>query len=144
MPREPFIIFDTKCVLCSGVVAFILAHERDDTLHFIGAWSEEGLALAARHGFSQADLDKTYIVVENGTVLTRSDAGPAIVAHLRAPWRWLGAFRMLPKAIRDSAYSIVAAHRYRWFGQRENCTIVPMGQRHRFTGVGTDQTTSMA
>jgi predicted DCC family thiol-disulfide oxidoreductase YuxK len=135
MLQEPLVIFDTNCVLCSRVIAFILAHERDDTLHFMGAWSEEGLEFAARHGFSQADLDKTYLVVENGTVLTRSDASLAIAAHLKAPWYWLRGLRILPKAMRDAAYNIVAEHRYRWFGERENCTIVPSRQRHRFIGV---------
>ena len=60
--REPIVVFDTNCVLCSGMVAFILAHERNRALRFVGAWSDEGLALAARHHFSKSDLDQTFLV----------------------------------------------------------------------------------
>ena len=41
--REPIVVFDTNCVLCSGMVAFILAHERNRALRFVGAWSDNSL-----------------------------------------------------------------------------------------------------
>ena len=83
----PIIIFDTDCVLCSGMVAFVLAHERDRALRFAGAWSDEGSALAQRHGFSQADLNDTFLVVTAAGALTRSDGGIEILRHLTAPCR---------------------------------------------------------
>src|SRR5262249_43771593 len=121
----PTIIFDTDCVLCSGMVAFVLKHERDHVLHFVGAWSPEGLAAAARHGFSKADLEGTFLVIRDGTALTRSGAGLEILDHLSAPWRWLTSLRIIPEPLRDGLYSFVARRRYRWFGRRENCTVVP-------------------
>jgi len=87
--REPIVVFDTNCVLCSGMVAFILAHERNRALRFVGAWSDEGLALAARHHFSKSDLDQTFLVLSGDAALSRSDAGVEILSQLRAPWRWL-------------------------------------------------------
>ncbi|HEY4252670.1 MAG TPA: DCC1-like thiol-disulfide oxidoreductase family protein [Roseomonas sp.] len=131
----PVIVFDTDCVLCSGMVAFLLRHERDRCLRFAGAWSEEGQALAARHGFSKLQLDETFLLIADGQVLTRSDAGLAILRHMRAPWRWLGVLRLVPRPLRDAVYRFVARRRYRWFGQRENCTLVPAGARDRFIGV---------
>ena len=129
-------VFDTNCVLCSGAVAFILAHEADPVLRFAGAWSEEGLALAARHGFTRADLNDTFLVIIDGHALTRSDAALAVAAQLRAPWRWLGLVRLVPRTLLDALYSLIARRRYRWFGQRMNCTVVPPAERHRFIGVG--------
>ena len=132
----PVIVFDTDCVLCSGMVAFVLAHEAAPTLRFAGAWSAEGLAMAARHGFSRADLDETFLVIAGERVLTRSDAGLLVLRHLRAPWRWLaGPLHLVPRALRDAAYGFVAKRRYRWFGRKTNCTLVPPAQRHRFIGV---------
>src|ERR1700739_851536 len=68
--REPIVVFDTNCVLCSGMVAFILAHERNRALRFVGAWSDEGLALAARHHFSKSDLAQTFLVLSGDAALS--------------------------------------------------------------------------
>ena len=136
MVPEPAIIFDTDCVLCSGMVAFVLAHESDRAFYFVGAWSKEGLALAAQYNFTRSDLNETFLVISGGVALTRSDAGIAISNHLRAPWRWLAVLRFCPKVLRDAVYDFVARHRYRWFGRKENCTLVPLDERHRFIGVG--------
>jgi predicted DCC family thiol-disulfide oxidoreductase YuxK len=132
----PIIVFDTDCVLCSGVVAFVLAHEQAPVLRFASAWSDDGLALAARHGFTRADLDETFLLLTGDGALARSDGAIALLRHLRRPWRWLAALAILPRPWRDAAYGLVARHRYRWFGQRANCTLVPPGQRHRFIGLG--------
>src|SRR5438132_12005729 len=92
----------TSCVLCSGMVAFILAHERNRALRFVGAWSDEGLALAARHHFSKSDLDQTFLVLSGDAALSRSDAGVEILSQLRAPWRWLAVVRIIPRPVRDA------------------------------------------
>src|ERR1700677_177830 len=49
LPASPTIIFDSNCVLCSRLVAFVLANERAPEFKFVGAWSDSGLSLAARH-----------------------------------------------------------------------------------------------
>ena len=131
----PIIIFDTDCVLCSGMVSFILAHEQAPTLRFAGAWSDEGLALAARHGFTRADLNETFLLLNGSQVAVRSDAAIALLRHLRRPWRWLAALAVLPRPLRDAAYGVIARRRYRWFGHRTNCTLVPADHRHRFIGL---------
>ncbi|MBW3558282.1 MAG: DUF393 domain-containing protein [Proteobacteria bacterium] len=125
-------VFDTDCVLCSGMVAFVLNHERAPELRFAGAWSDEGLNLAAAHGFSKADLHETFLVIDGGRALTRSEAGLAVLSRLRAPWRWLTLLRVAPRPLRDAVYSFVARRRYRWFGRRQNCTVVPASERHGF------------
>ena len=137
-PDGPIVVFDTDCILCSGMVAFILENERGPELRFAGAWSEEGAALASRHGFSRSDLDQTFLVLIGETVLTRSTAGIEILRHLRMPWRVPGpVLKVIPRFLRDAAYRFVARRRYRWFGTRANCTIVPPSERHRFIGVKT-------
>ncbi|WP_338664818.1 DCC1-like thiol-disulfide oxidoreductase family protein [Pararoseomonas sp. SCSIO 73927] len=133
--RSPIILFDTDCLLCSGMLAFVLAHERDHLLRFAGAWSPEGLALAGRHGFGRAELHETFLVIRRGRPLTRSAGVLEILRHLKAPWSWLGGLRAVPRPLRDAAYSALARRRYDWFGRRENCAVVPQAQRHRFIGV---------
>lgn len=133
----PVVLFDTDCVLCSGMPAFVLAHERDPTLRFAGAWSAAGLAIAAEHGLTRDDLHRTMLVVAGGKALIRSDAALEIARHLRAPWSGLLILRGIPRPVRDLTYELVARNRYRLFGRRDACFVVPLGQRHRFVGVPT-------
>jgi predicted DCC family thiol-disulfide oxidoreductase YuxK len=93
------------------------------------------LALAARHHFSKSDLDQTFLVLSGDAALSRSDAGVEILSQLRAPWRWLAVVRIIPRPVRDTVYRFVARRRYRWFGRRENCVVVPASESHRFIGV---------
>jgi predicted DCC family thiol-disulfide oxidoreductase YuxK len=126
------IIFDTDCMLCSGMVHFVLRHEKAPTIRFVGAWSATGLRLAAEHGLTPADLDETYLVIENGQGFTRSDASLVVTRKLRAPWSWLGALRLIPRPLRDGIYTMVARRRYRWFGHKPQCFIPPPGMADRF------------
>ena len=126
------VVFDTDCILCSRWVHFLLANERDTDLIFVRAWSATGQALAARHGLTGADLQRTYLVVDNGRALTRSAAGLALLRHLRAPWRWLGVLAAVPEPWRDRFYNWVATNRYSWFGRRADCFVPPLGDQNRF------------
>ena len=128
-------IFDTNCVLCSGFVRFILRHERDDHIVFVNAWSKVGIFLAEEYGLDEAALNQTYLVISDDKSLTKSDAGMAILSHLKVPWRWLRVLRFVPRPLRDLIYSLVAKHRYKWFGYKENCLIPTADIRHRFIDV---------
>lgn len=129
---RPIVVFDTDCVLCSGMVRFVLAHERGPELLFAGAGSATGVALAERHGFTRADLNDTFLVIEEGRALTRSEAGIAIARRLRRPWRWLAMLRVIPRPVRDAVYGFVARHRYQWFGRSPSCLVIEPRHRSRF------------
>ncbi len=126
------LIFDTDCVLCSGGVHFVLARERDRKITFVGAWSPTGLKLAAEHGLSRDDLQKTFLVIRDGQPLVRSDAALAVAPHLRRPWNWCHVLRFVPRPLRDAVYDLVAKHRYQWFGRRDNCFVPPPEMQERF------------
>lgn len=126
------LLFDSQCVLCSGTVRFVLAHERAPVITFAGTSGEAGRALAARHGMSEADLDASFVLIEGETALTRSDAALRLARELRAPWSWLGVLRVVPRPVRDAVYSLVARHRYRVFGRLDSCFLPAPEQRARF------------
>ena len=130
--RDLTIVFDTDCLMCSAWVGFILRHEREPSARFISAWSNDGLVLAAQHQLTPQDLDTTYLVVANGTPLTKSDATFAIFKTLHAPWRWAVALGFVPRPYRDWFYDRMAKNRYRWFGQQDQCFVPPEGQQDRF------------
>ena len=126
------ILFDTDCVLCSGGAAFVLRHERDTQTRFVSAWSEQGMAIAARHALSVQDLDLTFLVIDGDTPRIKSDAALAVMRHLRAPWRWGRVARLVPRGLRDAVYGLVARHRYRWFGKRTSCRLPTAAEPERF------------
>jgi len=125
-------IFDGVCVLCSGGVRFVLRHERNAELVFATTQSATGQALASRHGISPEQLDVTFVLVDGDHAYVRSDAALRVAEHLKAPWRWLSALRIVPRPIRDAIYSAVARRRYRLFGKYDSCMVPATDQRHRF------------
>ena len=98
--------------------ARVLAHERPDgpPIRFVAIQSEEGARLAAAHGIDARDPE-TFLFVEGGRSLMRSDAALAVAGHLDGPARLVRLGRWLPRPLRDAAYGLLARHRHRLFGR---------------------------
>lgn len=131
METPPIWLFDSVCVLCSWGVQYTLRHEKSPSIRFVAIQSDEGRALALRHGVDPDD-PATFLFVEDGRALEKSDAVIALAKHLKGPARLIPAFAWLPKGLRDAAYSIVATNRYRVFGKTDHCMIPRADQRDRF------------
>lgn len=125
-------IFDTNCVLCSAWVRFLLRHERDNTLQFASSRKHVGTRLAQDHGIAPEALDLTYLVIRDGKALTKSDASLALLAELKAPWRYLTVLRIVPNCLRDWTYDVVARNRLNWFGEEQDCFLPTPAQRLKF------------
>ena len=128
----PLMVFDNDCVLCSRLVRFILKYEQNDMLHFVAAWSDEGKSLAENYSFTQADLNQSFLLIENEYAYTHSDAGLKLLSYLKAPWSYLSIFRLIPRVLRDAVYTVIAKNRYQWFGRQKNCVTIPVSHKHRF------------
>jgi predicted DCC family thiol-disulfide oxidoreductase YuxK len=67
------------------------------------------------------------------SVLVRSDAVVALLRELPRPWPWVGvALRLIPRAVRDLGYRLVARWRYRIWGRLESCPVPSAEERERF------------
>jgi len=124
-------IFDGVCVLCARSVKFILAHESAPRLRFVPLQSPAGARLMREYGFSAEDA-KTFVLVIDDQSYVRSEAAIRVARYLRNPWRQLGAIRVLPRALRDWGYDVVARNRYRWFGRADSCMVPTAEVRSRF------------
>lgn len=131
-PSGPIWLYDGVCVLCSGAVQYTLRHEREPAIRFVAIQSREGRALAQAHGIDPDDPE-SFLFIEGGKALAKSDGVLALMRHLRGPARLLLVGAVLPRAIRDWLYDRVARNRYRWFGQKTACERPDPAQRHRFT-----------
>lgn len=129
--EQPVILYDGACGLCDRTVRFVLKHERSPWCRFAALQSPAGSALVRAAGRDPERLDTVYLWTGRA-LLERSAAALEIARHLRAPWRWLYVFRVLPRAWRDALYDVVARSRYRWFGRRDLCLIPRDLDRDRF------------
>ena len=132
MSAAPIWLYDGVCVLCSGGVRYTLKHERDHAIRFVAIQSREGRSLALANGIDP-DTPESFLFIENGQALAKSDGVLALLDHLDGPARLLLAGRLLPKPLRDWLYDRVARNRYRLFGQKTACEMPDPAQRHRFT-----------
>jgi predicted DCC family thiol-disulfide oxidoreductase YuxK len=129
--QHPIVLFDGVCNLCSGVVAFLIRHDRASRFRFAPLQSELGRALQVRHGLDPDALD-TFVLVDDAGAHARSTAVLRILRELPAPWRWLWPLVAVPRPLRDALYGFVARRRYRWFGRRDRCFVPTPELRSRF------------
>lgn len=127
----PIIIFDGKCVLCSGFAAFVLRHDTHKRFKLLAAQTPLGEAIYQHFDLKYGDFD-TYVLLENGNVCVKSDAALRIFAVLGLPWSVVALGRVLPRAWRDGLYDFVARNRVKWFGVRETCYAPRAADAGRF------------
>ena len=128
---RPIVIFDGKCVLCSGFARFILRADRGGRIRLMAAQSRLGMALYRHFGLDLVDYE-TNILLVNGQAWFESEASIRIFAILGFPWSSVSLFRLLPLTLRDRLYRIVARNRLRWFGRRETCYLPDPAHADRF------------
>jgi predicted DCC family thiol-disulfide oxidoreductase YuxK len=129
-------LYDGVCGLCNRLVRFLLEHDRHGVFMLASLQSATGTALVKRFGGCSDELSTFYVVADYRTasarMLGRSDAALFVAGQLGWPWKAAVLLRVLPRAVRDWAYDLVARHRYRVFGRLEGCLVPPAESRHRF------------
>lgn len=133
---NPIILYDGVCGLCNRLNQFLLKRDKDDRFRFASLQSDFASELLKGHGLDANDLDTVYVVVDYGKpgerVLARSDAVLYALQQLGGPWSVARLATVLPRALRNAAYNIVARNRYRVFGKYEVCPIPEERFKHKF------------
>ena len=125
------VLFDGVCNLCNGAVNFIIDRDASQRFRFASLQSEVGQELLARYGLPTHYTD-SLVVIEDKKVSTKSTAALNIARHLDGAWPLCYVFILLPAAIRDFFYDIVARNRYRVFGRSNTCRYPTEAERARF------------
>ena len=121
-PAHAIVLFDGVCHLCTSTVQCIIKRDPHGYFTFASLQSEVGRTLLAKHGLQPDALD-TFVLVEGSSCFTRSDAALRVAQHLAGGWSLLRILSLIPKPIRDWGYTVIARHRYQWFGRKETCLI---------------------
>ncbi|MBP1870513.1 putative DCC family thiol-disulfide oxidoreductase YuxK [Ensifer adhaerens] len=128
---RPVIVFDGECIFCSGWVRFMLRHDRQGRYRYLTAQSPLGRALYRHYGLDDRNYESN-ILIENGIARFKSDGSIRTLAGLGLPWSLVNICRILPAALRDPLYDLVARNRYRIAGRRQTCMVPSAEERGRF------------
>lgn len=122
MQQDNIVVFDGLCNFCSKSVEFIIKQDKKAIFRFAAIQSRTGGELIRQFGMDPNDI-KTFMLVKGGKAYMRSEAVLQIVKQFQAPWRFLSVLRLIPRPVRDWAYTLFANNRYRWFGKMEKCMV---------------------
>ncbi|MBE2288491.1 MAG: thiol-disulfide oxidoreductase DCC family protein [Chitinophagaceae bacterium] len=130
---EPQLIvfFDGVCNLCNSSVQFLIRKDKDLLLTFCSLQSERG-AEAMKQVAKQAGVPKSIILLAGDRYYTKSTAVLKIARTLGGKWALLYPFILIPRALRDLVYDLIARNRYRWFGRSETCMVPDRSVAARF------------
>jgi predicted DCC family thiol-disulfide oxidoreductase YuxK len=133
---QHLLLYDGVCGLCDHLVQFVLAHDPRGVFDFAPLQSGTGRAAVAREGGDPDALTSFYVVRDYRTAnprsLVKGRAALFVGGALGWPWRAVGIFGLLPTALLNWGYDIVARYRYRVFGRFEQCALPRPEQRKRF------------
>jgi predicted DCC family thiol-disulfide oxidoreductase YuxK len=134
---RPMLLYDGVCALCNGVVRFLLKRDRVGRFRFAPLES----AMARELAGSNEGAEGVVLVVDalgaGQRVYRRSDAVAEVLGLLGGGWSGMGRLlSLVPRALREAGYGLVARVRYRVFGRYAVCPMPKPEERERFVGLG--------
>lgn len=127
------------CGLCNRLNVFLLTRDVEGGFVFASLQSQTGQSLLQRFGEATGDLTTFYVVTnyrsESPALLSKSRAALFVVSRLGGFWPALGTFGVLPTAMLDAVYDLIARYRYRFFGRDETCPVPAPEHRQRFIDI---------
>jgi predicted DCC family thiol-disulfide oxidoreductase YuxK len=130
------VLYDGVCGLCSRLTHFLLTHDHRAVFVYASLQSATGRATVQRFGGNPDELASFYVIADHRSdqarILGRSRAALFVARELGWPWRAAVLLRVLPPALLNLIYDLVARTRYRLFGRLDHCIIPRPEFRHRF------------
>jgi predicted DCC family thiol-disulfide oxidoreductase YuxK len=130
--ERPVLLFDGVCNLCNHAVQYVIKHDSRKRFLFASLQSHSGREIITAYTALGNTMPDSMVLFYKGKYYTRSGAA------LRSAWLTGGFTAMLavglivPPFIRNIVYDWVAAHRYQWFGRKDECMVPTPGLTNRF------------
>lgn len=128
---QQIILFDGVCNLCNAAVNYVIRHDPEKKFRFAPLQSDKAKELLSGEPSLKNDL-KSFVLIKEAKIFTRSTAALMVARELKGPVRWLYVFIIIPAFLRDLIYRIVAKNRFRWFGKKESCMVPTPELSERF------------
>jgi predicted DCC family thiol-disulfide oxidoreductase YuxK len=133
-------LYDGVCGLCNLVVRGAMKRDRYDRLRFAPQQSALAESVLARHGVDREamlDGNSVYLALNYGSpqekLLRQSDVPVNMLLLFGGGWSFLSRiFQLIPKPLRDWAYTLFARNRFRFSARYESCPLPADGERAKF------------
>ena len=143
-PDSPVLLYDDTCGFCAESVQLVLRHDRRRTLRFAALHGEFGTLVRERH----PELERVDSIVwvdspgsaQGSRVLVRSDAALRVARYLGGWWTLALPLLLIPRAVRDAGYNLIARHRHSLIGSGPSCLLPAPEVRERFLDERTERT----
>lgn len=120
--KTGILLFDGDCAFCDSSTLFIMDRNSKDDIEYLPLQSDEGQVYLKQYNLPLKDFD-SVVFIENNKAYTKSNAALRVILRLDSYWKYLYAFVIIPKPIRDLAYNIFAKNRYKIFGKTDQCRV---------------------
>ncbi len=127
---HPIVFFDGQCVMCNGFLDWMMAIDRSALLRVAPLQGETAKRLLPPFPDQSEDWS-IYFLDETG-LYSQSEAVIQILRRLGGFWGVLTVGGVVPVALRDAIYRVVASNRYQILGKRETCRVPSEQERSRF------------
>jgi predicted DCC family thiol-disulfide oxidoreductase YuxK len=127
---NPVIVYDGVCVLCSGAMRAIARRDRRQRFRFVSGQSALGTALFRHYGLDPANFE-TVMLIADGRAYGKLDMTRRVAAEIGGLWRLFEVFAIMPGAMQDWCYDMIARNRYRLFGRSDVCIAPDASWRAR-------------
>ena len=125
---KTWVLYDGMCVLCSGLVQFLLKADKKKQFVFSSLQGEQGKEILKQI----PETIDSVVVVRGTNVYYYSDAVYELGMTLGGIYKVVLVSRLIPKRLRDTLYRWIAKNRFKWFGRRNVCHLPSAEDTERF------------
>ena len=122
MITKKIIFYDGHCNLCNGFVNAIIKLDKKNIFLFAPLNGNHAKSLLKKNNMKNTTID-SVVLFNNNSISYKSKAVIEILISLDGIYRVLVMTKIIPRAILDWLYDIVAKNRYSWFGKEERCMV---------------------
>jgi predicted DCC family thiol-disulfide oxidoreductase YuxK len=124
------LVYDGDCGFCHRAVRFILAHERRSDLLFVPRNSPLGLSLREQYKLQNVE---SLLWIEDDHAYIEWEAVAHTAAYVGGIYARMAAVAgLLPSALLNAMYRLIARIRKRLAGPPRNCLLLTPAQQLRF------------
>ena len=122
MITKKIIFYDGHCNLCNGFVNAIIKLDKKSIFLFAPLNGNHAKNLLKKNNIKNITVD-SVVLFNNNNISYKSKAVIEILISLGGIYRVLVMTKIIPRAILDWLYDIVAKNRYSWFGKHDRCMV---------------------